>query len=149
MWAFSRINCSVRRCVLINLRSSIQLTLRYHRTLATSFFNPPSRIPFAKIVLVDPPIWSKNVEEMHTELFNMTEAVTPIRRDIWENLDHARQWLRRRLPGGSWDDRVFDAQIVSFKYKSVSAKPNSDHLSRNMVFAHCRLLFIQTNQVSP
>ena len=89
--------------------------LRYHRTLATSFFNPPSRIPFSKIILVDPPIWSKNVEEMHTELFNMTETVTPIRRDIWENFDSARQWLSRRLPGGRWDDRVFDAQIVSLK----------------------------------
>ncbi|KJA14458.1 hypothetical protein HYPSUDRAFT_80835, partial [Hypholoma sublateritium FD-334 SS-4] len=79
-------------------------------TLATSFFNPPSRIPFAKIILVDPPIWSKNMEGLHTEMFKTTEAVTPVRRDIWENMDHATQWLKKRLPGGSWDDRVFDAQ---------------------------------------
>lgn len=88
------------------------------------------------------------MEGLHTEMFKMTEAVTPVRRDIWENLDHATQWLKKRLPGGSWDDRVFDAQTVSQKYTLSLPSPIQIKAFRRMVFAPSRRPFIQTNRAS-
>jgi hypothetical protein len=82
------------------------------RTLATSFFNPPSMIPFSALILVDPPMASKAMEGRETEIYKLVEATTPLRRDIWASREAAEQWLKSRPPWGTWDQRVFDLYVV-------------------------------------
>jgi len=80
-------------------------------TLATSYFNPPSRIPFSSIILVDPPIWGKEKDGQDSDIYKLVETMTPIRKDIWKTFDEASNWLKSRLPWGSWEERVFAAYV--------------------------------------
>ncbi|KAF5309122.1 hypothetical protein D9619_012789 [Psilocybe cf. subviscida] len=80
-------------------------------TLSTSFFNPPSRVPYHKLILVDPPIWSKKFHGQDSDVYKMVEEMTPVRRDIWKSRDEAKTWLRKRLPWNSWDERVFEKYV--------------------------------------
>ncbi|KDR71147.1 hypothetical protein GALMADRAFT_127350 [Galerina marginata CBS 339.88] len=80
-------------------------------TLSTSYFNPPSRIPFSSIILVDPPIWGKDKDGQDSDIYKLVETMTPIRKDIWTSNDEATHWLKSRLPWGSWEERVFDAYV--------------------------------------
>ncbi|KAF9478461.1 alpha/beta-hydrolase [Pholiota conissans] len=77
--------------------------------LSTSYFNPPSRVPFSKIILVDPPIWGKEKDGQDSDVYKMVSEMTPVRKDTWKSFEDASKWLKKRLPWGSWDDRVFDA----------------------------------------
>ncbi|KAF8166828.1 hypothetical protein BJ912DRAFT_934422 [Pholiota molesta] len=61
-------------------------------TLSTSYFNPPSRVPFSKIILVDPPIWSKEKDGQDSEM-------TPVRKDIWKSCEDATKWLKNAYRG--------------------------------------------------
>ncbi|KDR68066.1 hypothetical protein GALMADRAFT_257320 [Galerina marginata CBS 339.88] len=80
-------------------------------TLSTSYFNPPSRIPFSSIILVDPPIWSKDKDGRDSDIYKLLETSTPVRRDIWKSNDEAALWLKSRLPWSSWEELVFDAYV--------------------------------------
>ncbi|KAF8075722.1 Alpha/beta hydrolase fold-1 [Lyophyllum atratum] len=79
--------------------------------LATSYFNPPSMIPFSGIILVDPPIFSVSAQDQQTEIYKLVAAMTPLRRDIWASREAAAKWLRARPPCASWDQRVFDIYV--------------------------------------
>ncbi|KAF5315315.1 hypothetical protein D9619_007549 [Psilocybe cf. subviscida] len=74
--------------------------------LATSFFNPSSRLPFSSLILVDPPIWSKKWHGKDNEFYKMVEQMTPTRRDIWMNRREASEWLQSKI-ARAWDKRVF------------------------------------------
>lgn len=105
-----------RRCWRVSLLLEGDLDLRFNlsdSTLSTSYFNPPSRIPFSRIILVDPPIWSKEKDGQDSEIYKMVEVMTPVRKDIWKSVEDASKWLKARVPWGSWDERVFDAYVVS------------------------------------
>ncbi|PPQ72403.1 hypothetical protein CVT26_003796 [Gymnopilus dilepis] len=80
-------------------------------TLSTSYFNPPASIPFSSIILVDPPIWSKERDGQDSEIYKMVETMTPIRKDVWKSPEDASKWLKARVPWGSWDERVFDSYV--------------------------------------
>lgn len=83
-----------------------------YRTLSTSYFNPPYRIPYSKLILVDPPIWGREKQDQPSEIFKMVEAMTPIRKDIWKSRDDATKWLSSRMPWGAWDERVLEKYTV-------------------------------------
>ncbi|PPQ85923.1 hypothetical protein CVT25_014800 [Psilocybe cyanescens] len=95
-------------------------------TLSTSFFNPPSRIPFAGIILVDPPMWGTEKDGHFSDLYKMVQMMTPIRRDIWKSFDAATKWLRASLPIETWDSRVFDAYI-KYGIRSLPTAFYPDH----------------------
>jgi len=80
-------------------------------TLATSYFNPPSMIPFSAVILVDAPIFSKSVQGQETEVYKLVAAMTPVRRDIWASREAAAKWMRARPPCATWDQRVFDIYV--------------------------------------
>lgn len=84
-----------------------------NRALSTSFFNPPSRIPFAGMILVDPPMWGTEKEGQFSDMYKMVEMMTPIRRDTWKSHEAAVKWMRTSLPCDMWDARVLDTYIVS------------------------------------
>ena len=90
-----------------------------HRTLSTSYFNPPSRVPYSKLILVDPPIWSKEKDGQDSDVYKMVAEMTPLRRDIWKSSDDAKAWLKSRIPWGTWDERVFDVYVVSYPMLSI------------------------------
>jgi len=103
-----------RRCWRVSLLLEGDLDLRFNlsdSTLSTSYFNPPSRIPFSRIILVDPPIWSKEKDGQDSEIYKMVEVMTPVRKDIWKSVEDASKWLKARVPWGSWGERVFDAYV--------------------------------------
>ncbi|KAG6809545.1 hypothetical protein H0H92_015843 [Tricholoma furcatifolium] len=77
-------------------------------TLATSYFNPPSRIPFVGVILVDTPIFAPAMKEQESEMYKLVRAMTPLRKDIWASRDAATKWMQTRLPWSAWDRRVFD-----------------------------------------
>ena len=68
-------------------------------------------IPFSSVILVDPPMFSRAIED-RTEIYKLVEAMTPIRRDIWSTREAAIKWMKSRLPFASWDPRVFDIYAV-------------------------------------
>ncbi|KAF8229948.1 hypothetical protein L208DRAFT_144014 [Tricholoma matsutake] len=80
-------------------------------TLATSFFNPPSMIPFSSMILVDPGMSSHAMEEHRTEIYKLVEATTPMRRDIWDSAEAASKWMKSRVPWKTWDPRVFEIYV--------------------------------------
>ncbi|KAF8972042.1 Alpha/Beta hydrolase protein [Flammula alnicola] len=104
-------------------------------TLSTSFFNPPSRVPFSKIILVDPPIWSREKDGQDSDVYKMVEEMTPIRRDIWKSFEDASGWLKKRLPWGAWDERVFDA-YVKFGLRSLPTAFYPDKTSGTTLTTH-------------
>jgi hypothetical protein len=61
---------------------------------------------------VDPPIWGKEKDGQDSEVYKMVSEMTPVRKDIWKSCEDASKWLKKRLPWGSWDDRVFEAYVV-------------------------------------
>ncbi|KNZ80777.1 hypothetical protein J132_04282 [Termitomyces sp. J132] len=77
-------------------------------TLATSYFNPPSRVPFASLILVETPIFSTAMKDRETEMYKLVAAMTPLRKDIWASHEAAIKWMQARPPWSSWDQRVFD-----------------------------------------
>ncbi|KAG6833969.1 hypothetical protein H0H93_012872, partial [Arthromyces matolae] len=78
-------------------------------TLATSYFNPPSRLPFASLILIDPPIFASTMKDHETEMYKLVAAMTPIRKDRWPSQEAAVKWMEKRVPWNMWDRRVFDA----------------------------------------
>ncbi|GLB33147.1 hypothetical protein LshimejAT787_0100320 [Lyophyllum shimeji] len=80
-------------------------------TLATSYFNPPSMIPFAGVILVDPPMSSRSMEGQETEAYKLLAAMTPRRRDLWASREAAAKWMRARPPFANWDERVFEIYV--------------------------------------
>ncbi|KAF8148850.1 alpha/beta-hydrolase [Crassisporium funariophilum] len=112
-------------------------------TLATSFFNPPSRLPFAGLILVDPPIWSKAKADQESDIYKLVEATTPIRRDSWESVDAASRWLKARLPWGAWDESVFEIYVkhglralptAYYPEKKVGVTLTTHRLAENVAF---------------
>ncbi|KAH9483336.1 Abhydrolase domain-containing protein mpaH [Psilocybe cubensis] len=79
--------------------------------LSTSFFNPPSSIPFAGVILVDPPMWGTEKEGQFSDMYKMVETMTPIRRDTWKSHDAAVKSIKGSLPFAMWDERVLDTYI--------------------------------------
>jgi hypothetical protein len=69
-------------------------------------------IPFSFIILVDPGMTSRAMEEHRTEIYKLVQDTTPLRRDIWDSRETAANWLRKRLPWAAWDPRVFDVYVV-------------------------------------
>ncbi|GLB40672.1 putative alpha/beta hydrolase family protein [Lyophyllum shimeji] len=80
-------------------------------TLATSYFNPPSMIPFAGVILVDPAMSSKSMAGQETEVYKLVAAMTPLRRDLWASREAAARWMRARPPFATWDERVFEIYV--------------------------------------
>ncbi|PPQ66820.1 hypothetical protein CVT24_008679 [Panaeolus cyanescens] len=80
-------------------------------TLSTSFFNPPSRLPFSGLILVDPPIWSKSMAGPENEMYKIVEATTPVRLDVWDSREAAVKWFKKRIPWAMWDERVLDIYL--------------------------------------
>ncbi|KAG6826676.1 hypothetical protein H0H87_006724, partial [Tephrocybe sp. NHM501043] len=76
-------------------------------TLATSYFNPPSEIPFASLILIDTPIFAPTMQEQETEMYKLVRAMTPERKDRWASREAAIKWMQARPPWTSWDPRVF------------------------------------------
>ncbi|KAF4615960.1 hypothetical protein D9613_011251 [Agrocybe pediades] len=77
-------------------------------TLSTSYFNPPFRIPYSSLILVDPPIWGREKEDQDSEVYKMVAAMTPVRKDVWKSNEEAAKWLGSRMPWGSWDKRILE-----------------------------------------
>ncbi|CAA7268726.1 unnamed protein product [Cyclocybe aegerita] len=80
-------------------------------TLATEFFNPPSRLPFSRIVLIEPAMTSKAFDDKESDIYQFVKSTTPTRKDIWKSADAAAAWLKARLPWAAWDERVFDVYV--------------------------------------
>ncbi|KAG5634602.1 hypothetical protein H0H81_001404 [Sphagnurus paluster] len=80
-------------------------------TLATGHFNPPFAIPFASLILVDPPIFPRRMRGQEMEMYKLVAVMTPLRRDIWESREAAAKWMRPRPPCQTWDQRVFNAYV--------------------------------------
>lgn len=108
----------------------------HQSVLATSFFNPPSMIPFSSVILVDPPMYSREMVDRQTEIYKLVEATTPLRRDIWPTQEAARTWLQARPPWGTWDPRVLDVYTVSAPTTYLG--PPKTHIChfRSMASAH-------------
>ena len=120
LWSLCWINRNVSQSKNGYLTSLLMTCPSTYRILATSFFNPSSRVPFSGIILVDPPLWSRAKANQYTELYKLIEATTPIRKDIWKDFETASQWLRDRL---SWDKRVLDIYIVRLAYIHLEKEP--------------------------
>jgi hypothetical protein len=69
-------------------------------------------IPFSSVILVDPGMSSRAMEEQRTEIYKLVEATTPMRRDIWDSREAAKKWMKSRLPWAAWDPRVFEIYVV-------------------------------------
>ncbi|KAJ7507865.1 alpha/beta-hydrolase [Mycena galericulata] len=81
--------------------------------LVTSFFNPPNRIPFSSIILVEPPIFAKDMYELHkTPMYTAVAAMTPLRRDVWASSKAAKEWLLKRPPWSSWSAEALDKYVT-------------------------------------
>jgi hypothetical protein len=89
------------------------------------YFNPPSRVPFSKLILVDPPIWSKAKDGQEYDVYKMVEEMTPLRRDILKSSDDAKAWRKSRIPWGAWNERVFEVHVVSSSTIFMSWTPVS------------------------
>ncbi|KAJ3508790.1 hypothetical protein NLJ89_g5563 [Agrocybe chaxingu] len=81
-------------------------------TLATEFFNPPSRLPFSRIILIDPAMTSKAFDDKESDIYQFVKSTTPTRKDTWKSVDVAAAWLKARLPWAAWDERVFDVYVA-------------------------------------
>jgi hypothetical protein len=91
-----------------------------YRVLVTMFFNPPDKIPFTSIILVEPPLFSKAMYELHkTPMYSAVATMTPMRRDVWPDFQTAKQWMMKRLPWSSWSPEAMDKYVV---------KPSNEHL---------------------
>ncbi|KIM42595.1 hypothetical protein M413DRAFT_26627 [Hebeloma cylindrosporum] len=104
-------------------------------TLSTSYFNPPSRVPYSKLILVDPPIWSKEKDGQESDVYKMVKEMTPVRRDIWKSSDDAKAWLKSRIPWGAWDERVFDV-YVKYGLRSLPTAFYPDKVSGTTLTTH-------------
>ncbi|KAJ7806152.1 alpha/beta-hydrolase [Mycena olivaceomarginata] len=81
--------------------------------LVTMFFNPPDKIPFTSIILVEPPLFSKAMYELHkTPMYSAVAAMTPMRRDVWSDFQTAKQWMMKRLPWSSWSPEAMDKYVA-------------------------------------
>ncbi|KAF9037087.1 Alpha/Beta hydrolase protein [Panaeolus papilionaceus] len=80
-------------------------------TLSTSFFNPPSRLPFAGVILVDPPIFGRLMAGQDSDMYKLVESTTPIRLDTWDTREAATKWFKKRIPWAMWDERVLDVYL--------------------------------------
>ncbi|KAJ6525734.1 Alpha/beta hydrolase fold-1 [Mycena capillaripes] len=81
--------------------------------LVTMFFNPPNKIPFSGIILVEPPIFTKNIYELHkTPMYSAVAAMTPMRRDIWASVEAAKEWMLKRPPWSSWSGEAMDKYVT-------------------------------------
>ncbi|KAG6808921.1 hypothetical protein H0H93_016341, partial [Arthromyces matolae] len=79
-------------------------------TLATSYFNPPSRISLIihSLILIDPPIFSTTMKDHQTEMYKLVAAMTPLRKDRWPSHEVAVRWMEKKVPWNTWDRRVFE-----------------------------------------
>jgi len=111
---------------------------------ATSFFNPPPMVPISRLILVDPPLWSKAKDGQHTDMYNLISNATPVRKDIWKDFETASQWLRKRFP---WDKRVLDIYIkyglralptAQYPDKTSGVTLTTSKLGENMAYTGLR-----------
>ncbi|KAJ7075855.1 Alpha/beta hydrolase fold-1 [Mycena belliarum] len=81
--------------------------------LVTMFFNPPNRIPFSSIVLVEPPLFTKDMYQLHkTPMYAAVATMTPLRRDIWASHKAAKDWLMKRPPWSSWSEDALESYVT-------------------------------------
>ncbi|KAG6806517.1 hypothetical protein H0H93_002846, partial [Arthromyces matolae] len=69
-------------------------------------------IPFAGLILIDPPIFHPSMWGKETEMYKLVLEMTPSRKDIWSSKAEAIKWMSKRPPFSSWDKRVFDVYAV-------------------------------------
>ncbi|KAG6824217.1 hypothetical protein H0H92_007631 [Tricholoma furcatifolium] len=76
--------------------------------LATSYFNPPYKIPFSGLILIDTPFFTPDMLDQTTEMYKFIAASTPRRKDIWPSREAAIKEMKEQLPYSEWDPRMFD-----------------------------------------
>ncbi|KAH9852150.1 Alpha/beta hydrolase fold-1 [Lenzites betulinus] len=80
----------------------------------TTAVYPQDRPPYSSIILVEPPMMTREIYAMAVEegtaLLRAIE-IARTRKDIWASREKARAWFAKRLPWNRWDPRVFDLHI--------------------------------------
>ena len=116
------------------------------RVLTTSWFNPPSKIPFNAVILIEPPIFPKEMYALHeTPVYKAISSMTPLRRENWASREAAQAWMAKRLPWSMWDPEALEIYVVS----SLLCWPlPSCSCPRNMAFASFQRCSIRTNKAS-
>lgn len=99
-------------------------------SVQTTAVYPQDRPPYSSIILVEPPMMTREIYAMAVEegtvLLRAIE-IARTRKDIWASREEARAWFAKRLPWNRWDPRVFDLHIVRVSPSSRScAVPVAD-----------------------
>jgi hypothetical protein len=91
--------------------------------MCTSVHLPQEPPPYLQIVLVEPTITPRYIEDEHGEVHQfarqMAIQTTEKRRDTWDDKDSALTWLAKRPPWKSWDRRVLRLHVVGSKINSM------------------------------
>jgi len=77
----------------------------------TTLFNNPQKV-FDMVVLVEPPLWTPQVEDKMTDMYRFVEKATPSRKSTWRSKQAAYDWFRARSPWSTWDLRVLKIYVV-------------------------------------
>ncbi|KAJ7188783.1 alpha/beta-hydrolase, partial [Mycena filopes] len=81
--------------------------------LMTSCFNPPDKIPLSSIILVEPPIFPKQLWMLHkTQMYSLVAEITAARRDVWPSFAAAKEWMQKRPPWASWAPEALDKYVA-------------------------------------
>lgn len=77
---------------------------------------PLDRLPLASMILVEPPMMTREGVERATEagaVLILAVDIAKMRKDIWPSRAAAREWFAKRVPWKRWDPRALDLYIVS------------------------------------